>query len=125
MMRAWLCAALLPLPLQVLGGAGSGASTSFRHLCKTPYGDGIITSVRTEDGVASVSLMWGAILYCPASFAGVTQEQLDAADQQRRAELLDKRASTRRLSLVELAARTKGVCPTHACFFVVYVHAFV
>ncbi len=88
----------------------AGNAASFRHLCKTPYGDGIITSVRSDDGMASVSLMWGAILYCPATAVGVTQEQLEAAERQRQAELMDQRASRRRLSLSEIAVHT-GTAP--------------
>jgi hypothetical protein len=73
------------LRLQLAASGSTGPSPTPgtpRRLYKTPYGDGILTHIRTEDGVASVSLNWGAILYCPSYLLGVTDQQLDALGEE-------------------------------------------
>lgn len=74
---------------------------SARRLCRTPYGDGIVTSVRRSDGMASVSLSWGAVLHCPAELVGVTAEHMLEMTRQDNAAYLDQRATRHSLSPTE------------------------
>lgn len=72
-----------------------------RRLCHTPYGDGIIVSVGHGSGLCIVSLNWGASLYCPLSFVGVTEEQILEMGRQEHQELVQQRSARRRLSTSE------------------------
>lgn len=93
--------------MNVSGGGVNPAPGTPRRLYKTPYGNGIMTSVRPEDGMASVSLSWGAVLYCPAHLLGITDEQLVAMERDKVTPLQPSRmvapaaASRRRHSSVD------------------------
>ena len=66
------------LKLQLAGvSTANGSMGTPRRLYKTPFGDGILTHIRPNDGTASVSLSWGAVLYCPAYLLGISPEQVD------------------------------------------------
>jgi hypothetical protein len=68
------------------------------RMCHTPFGDGIVTSVRQSDGMVSVSLSWGAVLHCRAAVVGVTDEQLAELQLQSAVAFVSQRSSRRRLS---------------------------
>ena len=99
--------ALSPSSLDVVADAGSA-----RRLCKTPYGDGIVTSVRRSDGIASVSLSWGAVLHCPAEAVGITQENLLEMTRQDKEAFMTQWTTRRSLSPVDFES-DDGLQPSY------------
>jgi hypothetical protein len=86
---------------------------SARRLCNTPYGNGIVTAVRSTDGIASVSLSWGAVLHCPAEAVGITQEQLLEMTQQDKQAFMNQWTTRRSLSPSDFDTGTDDELPSH------------